>query len=124
MPICKENNIKPGDLLFSKTSGSFYREIRKLANNHYDHISLVLSGTKILQINPLKIRLLSLFFFMKPNRSIQILRPLLTIARKKELVLKAKALLGQLYSIASICKHVLKYNFHIFFVVMNMFEKY
>ena len=65
----------PGDLIFVKTPKTFFQAMRKIYDEVYDHIVVVLDEQKCLHISYPTTKLVSTYIFSHVKRSPLVVRP-------------------------------------------------
>jgi hypothetical protein len=73
--IQKYDKLQIGDLIFVKTPKTFFQALRRICDEHYDHIVVVLDQEKCLHISYPTAKLVSTHVFSHVKRSPLIVRP-------------------------------------------------
>ena len=100
--------IKPGDLVLTRTASRLYNILRAFTSEPYDHIAVVLNDKLVLHIGPGRVRTLSLVRLLEPKRSPLVLRPVLTTEEKSEFLERCWSMIGEKYDLVRIFDFVLR----------------
>jgi len=80
--------LQPGDMIFVKTSNALYSTLRKIFDNEYDHIVVVVNEHQSLHISWPHAKLVPTYMFSHTRRAPLVVRPLKITDKQRELFIE------------------------------------
>lgn len=98
------SQVQAGDIILTRTPGTFYGCFRKMAGQTYDHLAIVMDSQQFLHVGPPRIRLLPVPLLLSDARSPLIVRPDLSPQQRKHLLAELSGMVGAPYDVARVYK--------------------